>query len=55
MKDNIFYTCSRCNGVGETKESVCFNCFGAGKVDWITNILGSKREMTIMKGGEWEE
>ena len=48
-----YYTCSRCNGTGKvydefetTRERMCYRCDGEGKLDWIENIFGKKRERT---------
>jgi len=40
--------CNECNGSGDDPSSktfttICPKCQGAGKVDWLENILGKKR------------
>jgi len=43
-------TCSECGGTGldssrrSWNRKACPKCFGIGKVDWIENITGKKRE-----------
>jgi RecJ-like exonuclease len=44
--------CNKCNGSGDdpfsnTFTTTCPKCRGAGKVDWLENILGKKR---ILRG-----
>ncbi len=38
--------CSKCGGIG------CSKCWD-GKIDWIENILGKKKQLNVLKG-EWK-
>lgn len=42
--------CSSCSGVGS-----CSKCHGDGKLDWIENILGKKKQLNKLNGRwTWE-
>ena len=54
MKDIILeegeMICPICNGNGQFKDSiyVCEKCDGSGKVDWVSNAITRKKELTIL-------
>ena len=43
--------CPICNGTGNDKENVfvCEKCDGSGKVDWVSNVISQKKEMTSLE------
>ena len=47
--------CDKCNGTGEkTYEGwgglPCDRCLGHGKLDWIENMMGKKRDRQVLDG-----
>jgi DnaJ-class molecular chaperone len=52
-EENEFYVCNECTGKGYQKEKrdvyvrICPKCKGAGRLDWIENIVGKKSRNKI--------
>jgi hypothetical protein len=46
MKNHLV-VCNRCGGTGNFGRSICSKCFGSGKLDWVSNVVGKRLRSAI--------